>query len=168
LVVSNFGAVVSLGNVIVGAATNSYLSSSNALIVAGGNLVVTNEAHNNTLEVRRGTLQVQGAGGAIMIDNFTATNNNTITFVADVNGVTPIDVGQAFTINTNTILNIDLSAYDKSKGNILTLASYGSMPTKFAPENITITPSGILGRLDQTIGNEIRFIWELGTVIVVH
>jgi len=68
LVVSNGGTVVT-SNLVVGTFTTS---CDDSVTVSGGNLFVTNAAHNAVLEVRRGTFTMNG--GSVVADIVVVTN----------------------------------------------------------------------------------------------
>lgn len=96
LLVSDGGTVFS-SNIVVGAGTTT---SNNQMIVAGGRVVSTNSLNSGSLEIRRGSLNLNG--GSISVDNYIMTNGSSslMSFTAGLlqAGNALVSNGQAFQV----------------------------------------------------------------------
>jgi hypothetical protein len=75
LIISNAGIALVSSNLVVGFETSS---TNNLVMLAGGNLIVTNGPGLGTLDLRRGTIALNG--GIITVDKLIATNGATSVF----------------------------------------------------------------------------------------
>ena len=101
------------------------------------------------------------------MNNLTATNSASLSFVAGANGAGTIQVRGTLTINSSATLDVNLTNYpNKDAGTQIVLLTYGTMPTKFPTDNIHIRGAHAL--VDQTGGRITLTIVKLGTVVVIR
>lgn len=178
------------GAIYVGGATNtfgSYLADGASRVVAPalavgylGNstgtftmadatlVMVTNAGGTASItigDVGKGTFTINGAGGAVTANTFTAgAYDSTVKFVLTTNGITPINVTGLMTMKSGAKLVIDVTQYRQSPA--LVLANYGSRTGSFDPANITI----IGGDADviQTATRISVKVLGLGTLILIR
>jgi T5SS/PEP-CTERM-associated repeat protein len=164
---TNSGTVRSSNVIFVG---TDPTSTSNWLTVAGGKLYVTNSSGAALLDVRRGTLFIQGSGGACVADRLNLNvAAGVLKFVAAADGVTRIAVNSALTVDpTKAALIVDVAAYQTRYGPELTLVQYGSMSAPFTD----VTISGLAGRevrFSQSAGNRITLTFlPAGTLMEIQ
>lgn len=116
-------------------------------------------------DVGKGTFTIDGVGGAVTANTFTAgANDSILKFVLTTNGITPINVTGLMTMKSGAKLVIDVTQYKQPPA--LVLANYGSRTGSFDPANITI----IGGDADviQTATRISVKILGIGTVIFIQ
>ena len=115
-----------------------------------------------------GTIQV-GDSGVVGMNNLYCTNNSTLRFVAGLTSAGTIAVKNTLGIGPDAKLEVNMTNFAaKTTPTRLTLASYGSMPTKFSAGNITVT--GLRQwDIDQVTDNKITLLVKVaGSVVLVR
>ena len=127
LTIAGSGAVIVSGNVIVG-----YVSSStnNTLRANGGALSVTNALGNGVLDVRRGTLRMDG--GSVTVDRLFATNgaNSRVQLYGGVLNTRGTTVSNTTTFAVGPVANtatLNLLGGSHSFANGLKIANHGTL-----------------------------------------
>ncbi len=123
-----------------------------------------------------GFLRIKGTEPVdVTINSLTATTeDSTLEFILDYDGVTPIAVNNALTVNADTKLVIDCSTYFLLNGLEVPLINYGSMSGVFDTANITIIYTGSSTvSVDQGTGisDSLTLLFELppaGTFIMIR
>ncbi|MDF7823562.1 putative glycoside hydrolase [Pontiellaceae bacterium B12227] len=135
---------------IAGATTES------AYTISGGRI-----ANSGNLYVNKGTFTLSGSSAEVEADSMTVTGIGTLAFVLGSDGVIPISVTNAFTINDSTSkLSIDASAYTTTNS-VVELVHFGSLSGSFATSEISITglPADQAGTI---VYDDNRLTLELG------
>jgi len=119
---------------------------------------------------RPGYLTIEGKNSTNTLTSLTATTtNSTLRFTLDTDGVSPITVNNALTVNADTDLVIDITNYNNINGLSMALIDYGSVSGTIAYENITFI--GGIGTVDQVTNTKISITIippTLGTVIIIQ
>ncbi|MDF7806348.1 dienelactone hydrolase family protein [Pontiellaceae bacterium B12219] len=130
--INQLGGTLSTVSVRVGSSSGATTES--FYTMTGGRL-----ANSGDLVVNKGSFTLSGSSAAVETDALTVTSIGTLSFVLGSDGVTPISVTNAFTINDSTSrLTIDASAYTATNSTI-ELLQFGSLNGSFAASEITVT-----------------------------